>query len=199
LTIAQPALRLPDLAELHTSAAPGPANLSGLFDGPDKLTRAPSPEAPSPEAVSVVSAAPRGSGFTGATSPTPDPPAARPAQQAESKHGYCSHRRAGHGWWHPTGIVGGSAQSGRDSGAGWSGPGRHQPGRRDRSDGRPAAYSGGRTRCGVGAARCVPRWAGSAGCLRGSPIERGVLSSWRRKRPGCSTTTTSVPSTSSLA
>ena len=47
------------------------------------------------------------------------------------------------------------------------------------------------------------RGAGAAGkeceCSRGSPTEQGGLSSWPKKRPGCSTTTTSAPSTSSLA
>ena len=44
-------------------------------------------------------------------------------------------------------------------------------------------------------------WRGGWGarCSRGSPTEQGGLSSWPKKRPGCSTTTTSAPSTSSLA
>ncbi len=55
----------------------------------------------------------------------------------------------------------------------------------------------GRTRCSAGAA--VRRCGWGARCLRGSPTEQGGLSSWPRKRPGCSTTTTSAPSTSSWA
>ena len=39
----------------------------------------------------------------------------------------------------------------------------------------------------------------SSRCSNGSPTEPAAWSSWPRKRPGCSTTTTSGPSTSSLA
>ena len=56
------------------------------------------------------------------------------------------------------------------------------------------AYAWQRRCCGV-----VRRGGRGARCLRGSPTERGGLSSWPRTRPGCSTTTTSAPSTSCLA
>ena len=44
-----------------------------------------------------------------------------------------------------------------------------------------------------------PLGEGATGCLRGLPTGRGGLWSWRRKRPGCSTTTTSARSTFCLA
>ena len=40
---------------------------------------------------------------------------------------------------------------------------------------------------------------GATGCSRGLPTGRGGLWSWLRTRPGCSTTTTSAPSTSCSA
>ena len=56
------------------------------------------------------------------------------------------------------------------------------------------------SRSSTSPARGVPdRGFRSEGCSRGSPTGRGGWSSWRRKRPGCSTTTRSAPSTSCSA
>src|SRR3954447_6373155 len=69
-------------------------------------------------------------------------------------------------------------------------PGTSQP-----PDGSPAGASM------RGREQTAPRTASAEerACSNGSPTARGASSSWLRKKPGCSTTTTSAPSTSCSA